>query len=289
MNNSCKTILIAILMLFPFATYAEKSDKKLSLTLEADVSTHIENAFDYYFGDGVEIKEDNEIAFTWITRSAESGFAEAQDYLGDYYRLNDASKEGLSKTKKWYLSAAKQGYLDSQYKLARTYYSEKNYVEAVEWYFVAAEKGYDFAQYNLALMFQLGQGVKVNNAEAYYWYQNAANAGHLKSQYNLATMYLLGHGIKKDPIKAESWFRKTAERGMPEGQMSLGSMYLNEDGVKKDELKAFLWMKLAYDQGVDSGREQAFMDLKSGLSDLVVAEGEKLAMECVKLKYNNCY
>ena len=166
MNNSYKTILIAILMLLPFATYAEKSDKKFSLTVEGDVSTHIKNAFDYYFGDGVEINkaesfkwfmkaaeqghpaaqyqvammymdgegvtEDSEIAFTWITRSAESGFAEAQDYLGDYYRLNDASKEGLSKTKKWYLKAAKQGYLDSQYKLARTYFGEKNYIDAVD-------------------------------------------------------------------------------------------------------------------------------------------------------------
>jgi TPR repeat protein len=102
-------------------------------------------------------------------------------------------------------------------------------------------------------------------------------------------MYLLGHGIKKDPIKAEIWFRKTAERGMPEGQMTLGSMYLSGDGVSKDEVKAYLWMKLAYDQGVDLDRVQAFMDLKSGLSDLVVAEGEKLAMECVKLKYKNCY
>ena len=93
----------------------------------------------YDAGSGV-LKDDKE-AVKWYRKSAEQGFADAQNNLGAMY-LNGS---GVLKDDK----------------------------EAVKWYRKAAEQGLADAQYNLSVSYGRGIGVTQDLSKAKYWIQKA--------------------------------------------------------------------------------------------------------------------
>lgn len=87
------------------------------------------------------------------------------------------------------LKAAERGDIAAQCRIGDRYYSEENYVQAVNRYRRAAESRYIDSQ----------------------WQTNA--------QWKLGRCYLNGKGIKKDEFEAVKWFKKAAEKNCPEGPL----------------------------------------------------------------------
>lgn len=83
-------------------------------------------------------------------RLAEGGEAEAQRYLGWFYR------------------SGRGGVRDNE--------------RAAYWYRKAAEQGVPEAQYELGLMYELGQGVEPDFWEAEYWYGRVVAQGFCPSE-----------------------------------------------------------------------------------------------------------
>lgn len=123
----------------------------------------------------------NSLSFEEVKKLAEMGRADAQNRLGEIYRLGRGIRQNDS--------------------------------EAVKWYLKAAEQGYDEAQFNLGFMYNFGYGVVQNYREAMKWYRKAAEKGNVIAQYNLGAMYYNGYGIKRDKSEAKKWLSKSAEKG----------------------------------------------------------------------------
>ena len=92
-------------------------------------------------------------------------------------------------------------------------YNKRDYQTAFKLWLPLAEQGNALVQFNLGLMYQLGQGIKQDNAEAVKWYRKSAEQDHAKAQFNLGVMYNKGKGVKRNPSKAKEWFRKACENG----------------------------------------------------------------------------
>ncbi|MBQ2247511.1 MAG: SEL1-like repeat protein [Tidjanibacter sp.] len=134
--------------------------------------------------------------------AAQRGDAEAQFIMGCIQGQFD--KENRIR---WFLSAAKQGHIEAQYRLGQAYVNDSDYEEAKKWLLRAAEKGHTNAQYELAGL--LGLTVE-QQAE---WTYKAAIKGHVEAQRSLGGKYFFGNGVTKDVNEAVKWYRKAAEQG----------------------------------------------------------------------------
>ena len=84
---------------------------------------------------------------------------------------------------------------------------------AREWYRRAARQGYTEAHYMLARMHYGGEGGVADPPRAREWYERAAKRGHAEAQFNVALMYYEGEGGGPDNELAYAWFHAAAEQG----------------------------------------------------------------------------
>ena len=214
-----------------------------------------------------------------IKKSAESGNADAQFFLGGAYEFGKGVKEDQTEAMKWYRKAAEQGNANAQFSLGTAYCNGKGLQEddkeAVKWFrkaadqghkpaqkFLelltvpwteifktserdAAEKGDPEAQFNLGRKYAEGKGVTQNYAESVKWYRKAADQGHAVAQYGLGLAYYNAKGVSQDYAEAFNWFRKAADQGVALAQSNLGVMYARGEGVPKDDVEAYAWYNLA--------------------------------------------
>jgi TPR repeat protein len=78
-----------------------------------------------------------------------------------------------------------------------------------------AEQGDAEAQYKLGTMYDIGQGVPLDNAKAVRWFRKAAEQGDAPSQFRLGNMYDVGHGVPQDYVEAHKWYSLAAAAGEP--------------------------------------------------------------------------
>ena len=118
--------------------------------------------------------------------------------------------------------AANSGDADAQFKLGQ-YYSDyenadKNYKEAAKWLGKAAEQGHAEAQFELGKLLLTGL-VEENNkdmiVEAVKWFRNSAEQGYGKAQMRLGDFYENGlEGVVPQNLpEALKWYRLAAEQG----------------------------------------------------------------------------
>ncbi|MBO4490818.1 MAG: SEL1-like repeat protein [Lentisphaeria bacterium] len=168
------------------------------------------------------IREKNKAkALKFLRRSANAGYAKAQNEMGLYCAQ-----------------------------------SERDYEQAVSWYRKAAEQGFADAQNNLGLCYFEGHGVAVDHKQAVSWFEKAAGQGLAMAQNNLGLCYADGNGVAVDYKQAVSWFRKAASQGLANSQYSLGKCYANGFGVPKNRKKAVFWYKKAAEQGYEDAKKE---------------------------------
>ncbi|MBQ8098978.1 MAG: sel1 repeat family protein [Bacteroidaceae bacterium] len=188
-----------------------------------------------------------------IMAKAEKGDVEEQFKLGSLYDFGDG---GLSrdseKAKYWYQKSAEQGYAKAQNSLGLFYELGKglmkDYEKAIYWYQKSAEQGYAIGQYNLGRLYEKGHGIDQDYEKAVYWYQKSvANNGG--GYYRLGYCYENGLGVSQDYKKAYDYYHKGAEKGDDLSKYGLFICYHNGYAVKKDESKA----NIIYD-GIDKNK-----------------------------------
>lgn len=122
-------------------------------------------------------------------KAAEQGNAEAQYNLGQYYEIGVDVDEDEKMAFEWYSKAAKQGLVEAQDALGRCYHNgigvEKNDEKAVEWWLKAAGQGNVEAQNSLGICYAKGRGVKQDYEKAVMWWKKAADQGDFAAKYNL--------------------------------------------------------------------------------------------------------
>jgi TPR repeat protein len=176
----------------------------------------------YLHGQG--IKEDPSAAASWFRKSAEFGFAPAQDKLGLMY------EHGIGVA--------------------------KNEAEAVKWYALGAQSGNRDAQYHLGVMYGIGNGLPTDFVKSSEWLLKAAKQGHVEAQATLGQMLLQGaDGIPKDYEEAATWLRKAADAGDTQAQVTLAELFMRGKGLQKNLEEAARYFRLAAEQGDADGQQ----------------------------------
>lgn len=128
---------------------------------------------------------------------------------------------------------------------------EQNHEVAVKWFLMAARKGFVKAMYNVGVCYCYGQGVPESKGEAAAWYLKAAEKGYTPAQIALAKLYWLGNGIPQDYEKHLYWLTRAAEQGSADAQYMLGNAYARGLGVDKNYKEAFKWLEKGAEQGCE--------------------------------------
>lgn len=195
-------------------------------------------------------------AAKWFKKSAELGFAEAQNTLGWIYNNGDGVQKDEAEAFKWFSKAAEQGHAKSQLKLGHCYASgdgvPKDEAEAVKWYRKAAEQGLAGAQNILGNIYLSGvKGVKKDEAEAVKWYRMGADQGDEGSQTDLGRCYAQGIGVPKNNAEALKWFYKVAKRNRISAFQFGRDYYNGWNDVEKNLTEAVKFFQISAERGHD--------------------------------------
>ena len=121
----------------------------------------------------------------------------------------------------------------------------KDEVLAFKWFLKAAEQGDVSSQYQVGTMYEEGRGTQKDLSLSMKFFQLAAEQGFAKAQYAVADAYWQGRGVKTDSALAEKWARKAADQGDGEAMGLLGGMS-DAPGMRD---KARYWYKKAAEAG----------------------------------------
>ncbi len=234
--------------LYDFETRANQGDKVAQFCL----------AYMLKHGMGVRAPKPNE-ALKWYEKSAEQGYAPAQNNLGFLYvrraeatKSQDLKMRNLKNAEKWFKLAAEQGYAPAQFNL----YIILDKQEVLDWLVKAAKQGYAPAQNQLgatyslgSFHFNLGGDIPIDLQAAAEWYEKAADQGYGPAQGNLGTYYEAGKGVKQNYAKAFKLYKGAAEQEFAVGQFSLALCYHYGIGVPKNSAEAFRWFFSAAENG----------------------------------------
>lgn len=176
----------------------------------------------------------------WLRKSAESGFAPAQNALGFEVRADDKVQ-----AIEWFQKAAEQNNTKAMLNLGGLAEDAGEYAKAVSWYRKAAELGNSYAQFLLGEFHSKGQGVVQDHHKAAAWWRTAAEKGEKRAQYKLGTCYALGVGVPLNKKEAVGWWAKAAENGWRDAFYDLGICYARGKGVPENKPAAYIWLRLA--------------------------------------------
>jgi hypothetical protein len=174
----------------------------------------------------------NWIKYEYLTllKKAESGDRDTQFQLGREIHLHDCEKE-CGPAKFWVSRSAEQGHFNAQEFLVSVYGEDARVVinleKAAYWYRKAADRGDCQAQLELGNCYAEGKGVPEDHYEAMWWYLAAAehpgesrchgdawfkdvrwtnNCYAVESWRKLGALYLSGLGVTKDEAEAYAYY-----------------------------------------------------------------------------------
>lgn len=164
----------------------------------------------------------------YFHRSAERGYAPAQDVLGYFQETGIATPAEPA--------------------------------QAAEWYKKAALQDDSLAQWRLGQLIYAGAFPPRDLNEASSWLQKSAGHDNAFAEYILGMIKL----ERNDYPGAAEWFRKSAEQGLPQAQQQLASLLQRGQGVDVDKFGAYVWLLVSS----DSGNRSAANNLQALESDL---------------------
>jgi hypothetical protein len=165
------------------------------------------------YDQGMLVPKDHEQFLSWLTKSAEQGYAPAQQRL-QAPNANTADRDTV-KAEMWLLRGAEQGNAESQLWLGVAYdqnwFGTTDNQVAAKWFRLAAEQGEPDAEASLGQKYEDGDGVEQNYALAAQWYRRAAEhvpdlGGAGQGRWHLGQLYEDGLGVPKNYVQAYMWF-----------------------------------------------------------------------------------
>ncbi|GAA0711440.1 hypothetical protein GCM10009105_13350 [Dokdonella soli] len=189
----------------------------------------------------------------WYTRSIAKGNVVAMCNLGDLYQSGRGVTVDFAKAKTLYERSVAGGNVACDAKLGNLYYRgdgvQRDYASALRYYEMGAEWGEAVAQNNLAIVYRDGEGIERNDAEALKWTRRAAIQGYPRGASGLAYLYETGRGVDHNDQTAAALYAYAAVRGYDRAQYQLCAFYTEGRGVAKDLTRAAHWCRLAAEQG----------------------------------------
>lgn len=197
--------------------------------------------------------EDIKSAVSLFRKSADQGYAPAENELANMYEINrvdnlydnkphghTADIKGRENALFWWAKAAVQGYPPAQNNLAGAL--QQGWMESVrtDKYIKENKLPSDAEEENDRIK---------DRTSALELFKKSAEQGFALAQNNLGDCYLKGEVVQKDPAKAVSWYKKSAMQGNLWAQSSLGDAYANGIGVDKNISEAIKWYEKASAQG----------------------------------------
>jgi TPR repeat protein len=229
-------------------------------------------------------------AVKWLRRSAEQGYASAQEELGIRFLKGEDVKQNIIDARFFLHKAAKQNFAVAQFYLAEIYAEGKgvtvNRKEAFKWYKKSAEAGYVPAQQVIADWYLRGIGTARNEVigysflsllavwgdeEAFTLLNSAATSDNAAAQFAMYQYFV----DKKEQKLARSWLEKSAGQKLAVAQSQLASLYLSEKNyeqyihylqlaAEQGDAEAQTYLALVYEDGihVPKNDEMAFQWMK---------------------------
>ncbi len=286
----CVTVFLLLVLCAGVQLHAQQSDTNSVESIKAKAESGDANAqcllAEYYYAGGV-VPQDYVESVKWFRKAADQGLAKAQFNLGACYNSGAGVTRDAGEAVKWWYKAAKQGLPNAEFNLSCCYQQgigvPTNYDEMVKWCRKAAEQGYAVAQNALGVWYEQGFGVKQDYVEAAKWYCKAAGQGNVEAQEKFAEFLSYGKGVPQDYVEALKWYRKAADQGDAVAQYSLGNQYYRGYGVIRDYVEADKWFNLASAQGLDFARKSLSV-VEQSMTPGQIAEAQKLAREFVPKK-----
>ncbi len=141
---------------------------------------------------------------------ADRGEHAAQNNVGIAYRDGDGVDKDPTEAARWFRKSADQGFAPAEDNLAAAYRLPASGVpqdlpEALKLYRAAADQLDPIGLYNLGTMYEHGEGVPASITEAAKWYRSGAEQGDSTAQARIGNMYASGEGVPKDPVEAFAW------------------------------------------------------------------------------------
>lgn len=219
--------------------------------------------------------------FRTLLSQAESGDREAQYWVGQVYGEDRLVPKDYAVSREWVLRSAEQGYAPAQEMIGVMYMGAiGNYGKADMWLRRSAEQGNAEAQFWLGTAYEQGLLGSTDYREAFQWLREAAVQGHPDAQVCLGQMYEDGEFVSQNYVQAAKWYRKAAEHvpnlgGAGQGRSSLGRLYMSGLGVPKNFVLAYMWFALAQS---DENLKQA----ESHMTRAQVAQAQGMAFDWLK-------
>ncbi len=208
-------------------------------------------------------------AVEWYMKSADQGYAKAQDALAWAYLRGEGIAQSNEKAIEFFSLAGEQGDFDSQFQLGEIYRKGEmvgqDLNRAIEWYSLTAEQGdlYSAAVRNAliseqsdpreqiyidadaqtiaGLRYYAGDEIEQDFTAALDSFEAAAMLGSTTAQWMLGVMYFNGEGVAPDREKSALWQTIAAELGHADAQFRLGFLYEKGYGVPQDTVRAIDW------------------------------------------------
>lgn len=117
----------------------------------------------------------------------------------------------------------------------------------------SAQAGNPVAQLRLALMYDTGDGVKMDKKMAFAWYLRAAQAGEPAAQAEVGSFYEDGAILPENWTAAAEWYMRSAQTGWFKGELDLARAYQFGIGVPQSRPQAIAWYRKIGNQGNGEG------------------------------------
>lgn len=173
------------------------------------------------YGDGVADKKGRILvsrssrnAAKWFRKSAEHGFAPAQNNLGSILSARNAAHKNIEEALFWFRKAFDAGETMSATNIAITYRENGNFRKAVQWFRESVESGDDDARIQLGIHYYWGKGVRKDPIAAVRCFRrairgkNVCEAGRDDAFFYLGIAYSEGKGVKQSLATARKLFQR---------------------------------------------------------------------------------
>lgn len=162
-------------------------------------------------------------AFALIENAAQTGDAEAINYLAWFYDNGRHVEADVEAAMRLYREAAREGVAYAQWRLGVAIdkgETEGELTQAVALFRAAAAQEFTNAMTSLAVMHATGRGTPVNAQAARELYFKAGQAGNAHAIRGIGVLYLHGEGVEADPVEAAAYFLVSASRGNGEARQA---------------------------------------------------------------------
>ncbi len=230
-----------------------------------------------------EYDGDLSAAFKWYKKAAESGYIDAQSYLGRSDKFDGVGKliDDIERYTWLYLSLAQRyNYVDRLLldilgdrqedknieiaKLkAQDYYNRYAGAGDLDGLLKQSEEKYMretirsnggnsvLGKVDKAKSYKSGLDILNDTSKSILRIRRYAESGNVNIQYSLGYMYEQGIEFPKNTERSLKWYKKAAMQGYAPAQFALGQAYFNNLNKASNKVEAYSWLDIASRQGND--------------------------------------